>query len=150
MEDWIRETANRLKREIEERRNQDDKYIESHKLKLELAPELWKELRHWTGKHCLALNQEMCQEILSFETSPETELSVRSHLGGQIRYLHASFDQNTGIIKYDGGTHSGTFEVERIEKGGGILTSRSIFCTVEDAGKEMLGTVLALPHLKET
>ena len=150
MDDWTKAMADRLKRQIEERKLQDTKYVESHKLKKELAPELWKDLRQWTGKHCFAFNQEMSQEILNFETTPETELRVRAHLGDQIRILHASFDEGTATIKYDGGTHSGTFEVERLETGGGILTTRGIPCTVEDAGKEMLGTILVLPLLQAT
>ena len=91
MDDWTRATAARLRPEIDARRVEEEKHIAAHKIRLSLGPDLWKELRHWVGQHCGDLNAAMGQEILSFEAAEDTELPVRSHLGGHVRRLHAEF-----------------------------------------------------------
>jgi hypothetical protein len=148
MDDWTRATAARLRREIEERQLEEEKYVAAHKIRLSLGPDLWKELRHWVGQHCSDLNAAMGQQILSFEPADDAEIRVRSHLGGHVRHLHAKFDEDTGIIQYDGGSYPGVFEVEMLESGMGILTSRRTPRSVDDAGREMLGSVLDMPPLR--
>ena len=44
---WIRETAKRVKGELEAKKIKDEKFLETQKLKRDLGPGIWEELKDW-------------------------------------------------------------------------------------------------------
>lgn len=97
---WIRETASRIKKEIAAKRVKEEKFVETQRLKRELGPGFWGELRDWLKGACQSLNSEMGTEIVKYIQVSGNEVSVCGQGDGMYRIMTVRFDPSRMSVEY--------------------------------------------------
>ena len=141
-EKWVRETAAGLKRDIEAKKSKDEKFVVTQRLKQELGPGLWAELRDWLKEACEKLNTEMGMEVARFVVVNGEEATVSGKADGMYTTMTAKFNPSKSSVEYhsQGGEPSRTYEVVINADGHAGLAQRGMpfGSTAAEVGKEIL------------
>jgi hypothetical protein len=143
---WIRIISERLKTEMQAKKTQDEKFVETKKLKRSLAPGVWNELRDWLNEYCAALNKEMGTDILNFSLLTGGDVEITPKGEGIHRTMIVSFNSVVGTLEYrsTSGEPSKTFEIVVDSQGHASFGERGLPFghPVEYIGKEILNHAL--------
>jgi hypothetical protein len=142
MNDWADYAVSRLRKQQQDRRIKDEKFLEKQRLKRAHGIPLWGQVREILKKNCAAFNTKMGEELLVLETTQEMELSVRSHVGGDLRRLRALFNSETGTVSWECGESNGTWELAVSDDGTAQFQSAMIPTTSDSMAKQMLDALL--------
>lgn len=101
MNDWSDYALGRLKKQAEDQRLKDQKFLEKQRLKKAHGTPLWHEVRRIAKENAEHLNAKAGREILVFEVTQNTTLKVRANLESGPRTLQALFDGETGKVEWE-------------------------------------------------
>jgi hypothetical protein len=139
---WLRQQADRIKSDIENKKVKDEKFVETQKLKQNLAPSLWRELKDWLRQSSEALNKEMGHEVVRFFELSGDEITLAGKADGMYTTMIVRNDQRRLVIEYEsqGGDPSAKFEIGiRPDGTAGLLPERiGVIRTPADVGKDIL------------
>jgi hypothetical protein len=145
---WILETANRVKGELEKKKIKDEKFLETQKLKRDLGPGIWEELKDWLKGSCERLNAELGIEIAKFNRVNGEEVIVSGKADGMDTTMTVIFNPSKSTVEYhsQSGDSSKTFEITINSDGhAGFGAHGMPYClAAADAGKEIMKHVLKL------
>ena len=145
---WIRETAKRVKGELEAKKIKNEKFLETQKLKRDLGPGIWEELKDWLKGSCERLNAELETEIAKFNLVNGGEVVVTGKGDGMDTTMTVIFKPSKSTLEYhsQSGDPSKTFEITRNSDGhAGFGAHGMPFClAADDVGKEIMKHVLKL------
>jgi hypothetical protein len=145
---WIRETAKRVKGELEAKKIKDEKFLETQKLKRDLGPGIWEELKDWLKGSCERLNAELETEIAKFNLVNGEEVVVSGKGDGMDTTITVIFKPSKSTLEYhsQSGDPSKTFEITINSDGHpGFGAHGMPFClAADDVGKEIMKHVLKL------
>jgi hypothetical protein len=126
---WLQEQADRITRDVANKNLTDEKFIESQKLKRELAPGLWREMKDWLREACEGLNKQVGHEVARFIELSGNEVTIAGKEQGMYVTMIVSFDPQRLEIKYEsqGGDPSAKFHIAIKSNGAAGLTDRPDF-----------------------
>ena len=111
MSDWADDRLKRLRDQQENKRIQQEAFIETQKLKRAEGLPLWLCVRETIQKHCTDFNAKARRELLTFEVTLDTELSVRAAIQDAPGRLYATFEESTGKLSWQCGKSSGNWRI---------------------------------------
>jgi hypothetical protein len=106
MNDWSKETADKLKAKQKHQSTQDEQFLELQRLKRPTSNPVWSDVRSAVRTECENLNREMGEQILAFEVAPSSELNVRAE-AGKYGLLHAEFNPDAHTLLWNCGDREG-------------------------------------------
>jgi len=141
---WIQETAARVKQDIETKKAKDAKAVEKQKLKKELGPGVWNELRDWLKDACRDLNAAVGTEVVQYTLVNENEVSLSGKADGMHRTMIVKFDGATVEYSSRSGDPSRKFEIAINSDGSAGLGERGLPFGRKpaDVGKEIMKNAL--------
>ena len=142
MNDWSDYALARLQKQREDQRMKDEKFLEQQRIKKAFGAPLWHELRQMIVENVIAFNAKVNNTLLVFEVTEDSELSVRSKIDGNIRRLHASFDDEVSRLSWECATKSGQWDVAATDEGGVRFEWGSTAITPASIAEQMLDALL--------
>jgi hypothetical protein len=142
MGDWPDKGLKRLSDERLERQTRDSAFLERQRVKRELGMPLWLEIRETITKNCDDFNTKARKQILVFEVSINTELSVHATIDGVGHYLHASYEESIGKLTWSSGKSHGNWAIEPTDDGKAEFVGSRGSMTVEWIVDEMLTALI--------
>ena len=101
---------------------------------------LWLEVREKVNTNCTELNTKARKQILDFEVTVNTELSVTATEGW--KNLHASFSESTGKLSWRSKSGGGSWTIEANAEGNAEFRGDHGLVTVEQIADEMLSALV--------
>lgn len=142
MGDWADKALKRLSDKKINKQLQDSAFLERQRIKKDHGMILWLEVREQVKKNCAELNTKARREILVFEVTVNTELSVRTSLEEGSQNLHASFIESTGKLSWRTRVNQGSWTIEPTAEGNAEFTGSHGPTTVEWIADEMLTALI--------
>jgi hypothetical protein len=143
MNDWSDYASRRLKKQLEDRRLKDQKFVEIQRLKNVHGLPLWNEIRRIVKENVEHLNTKEGKEIVAFEVTQNSILKVRANVDSALRVLQAEFNEDTGRLQWecDGKNRDG-WELSTTEDGSVNLSWGMVPTTPASIAKQMLDALL--------
>lgn len=112
-EKWIRDTAEQVRRRIEAKKVKDAKFVETQRLKQELGPGAWADLKDAVRDACAAINKEMGAEVIKYSEVDGGHIVVQGVGDGMYRRMTMKFSAEKAQLTYesDQGNPMGKFDV---------------------------------------
>ncbi len=142
MSDWSDYALARLQQKREDQRKKDEKLLEQQRIKKAFGLGLWREVRQMTVENCRAFNTKVNKKMLEFDPTEDIELSIRSSVDGDVRRLHASFDDAISRMSWECATKSGQWDVAATDEGGVRFEWGSTATTPASIAEQMLDALL--------
>ena len=142
MSDWSDYAMARLQQKREDQRKKDEKLLEQQRIKKAFGLGLWREVRQMTIENCRAFNTKVNKKMLVFNPTEDIELSIHSNVDGDVRQLHASFDDAIGRMSWECSTKSGQWDVAATVEGGVRFEWGPTTATPESIAEQMLDALL--------
>lgn len=148
---WIREMAEGIRRDVQAKKLKDEKFVETQKLKRQLGPSLWSDLKQHLNEACGGINKEMASEVALFRDLSGAEVSVTGQGEGMYTTMTVKFSADRSLLEYESqqGNPMGKFEVAIGSGGHANFTSRDfpIGQSAEDVAREIMRHALRVsPH----
>jgi hypothetical protein len=119
MNDWAKNWAGKIKKRHDDRTLHNAKFVEEQKLKKEFGPPLWATICEEVKTRCEALNNEMNEQILTYQFTRQGEISVIGNLDGKRKELRAAFNQQTSTINWESAGHRNSLSLKVSDDGTG-------------------------------
>jgi len=142
MSDWSDYAMARLQQKREDQRKKDEKLLEQQRIKRAHGLALWREVRQMTIENCRAFNTKVNKKLLAFNPTEDIELSIHSNVDGEIRRLHASFDDAISRMSWECATKSGQWDVAATDEGGVRFEWGTTATTPASIAEQMLDALL--------
>ncbi|MHB2007652.1 MAG: hypothetical protein ACYCOX_06340 [Acidobacteriaceae bacterium] len=90
--DWAADAAERLRKNQETKRQQDNVMLERRQLLKEQGPSLWAHVREFLTTKVLEFNKNYGEMVLRVTDRKEGEFDVKFQLAGTVTHLRARFE----------------------------------------------------------
>ena len=142
MNDWADRALKRLSDHRIHQRNQDEVFLEKQRIKKAQGFPLWLEVRKYVEANCSDFNLKAGTQMLVFEVTPNSELTVRASIDGSTRSLHANFKDSTGELSFFCGANSGHWLLEATTDGKAQFIGSSRTSSTEQIAEQMLTSLV--------
>lgn len=106
-ESWAQGMADKILADERAKATADTRLVDEHRLRRQLVPKLWQELRENLIERCKALNSAAGREIAVFEVWPNTEACIRTT--DKPRRLRVEFNADAQRVYYECGAGRGEY-----------------------------------------
>src|ERR1035441_4130077 len=142
MGDWADNALKRLSDQQTNKQTQTDAFLEKRRVRRDFGMPLWLEVREKVKTNCADLNTKAKHQILTFEVTVNTELSVRGTIDGIQHFLTAEFDESIGKLSLSSGTSRGSWTIEPTDDGKAEFTGSRGSVSAEWIVDEMLTALI--------
>lgn len=142
MSDWADYALERLKKQEQDKRVKDEKFVAKQKLLKAHGTPLWHEIRGIVKSSVESLNAKAGNEILTFEVTQNTELRVRNVTNPAHDLLEATFNEERGRLEWRSGGKSSRCDLSVSEDGGVQFYCSMVPSTPASIAKQMLDALL--------
>jgi len=142
MSDWADKALKRLSDHRINQRNQDEVFLEKQRIKRTQGFPLWLEVRKSVKANCSDFNLKAGTQMLTFEVTPDSELTVRASIDGSTHSLYANFKDSTGELSFFCGATSGHWLLEATSDGTAQFIGSSHPSTPEQIAEQMLTSLV--------
>ena len=142
MNDWADRALKRLNDHRINQRNQDEVFLEKQRIKRAQGFPLWLEVRKYVEANCSDFNLKAGTQMLVFEVTPNSELTVRASIDGSTRSLHANFNDSTGELAFFCRANSGHWLLEATTDGKAQFIGSSRPSSPEQIAEQMLTSLV--------
>ncbi len=109
MNDWLRQTAECLRKQRDEKASDDAVFLETQRLTREFGPELWNQVASEIKTNCDGLNREIGDNVARVNDTPNGGLSVQAKTPKGLKELHATFDANKCLLRWRAESKEGKY-----------------------------------------
>ncbi|HEV3279409.1 MAG TPA: hypothetical protein VG860_21645 [Terriglobia bacterium] len=106
-EAWAQRIAENILSDERAKATANERLADEHRLRRQLVPKLWHELRENLIERCKAINEAAGREIAVFEVWPNTEASIRTT--DKPRRLRVEFNADAQRVYYECGSGKGEY-----------------------------------------
>lgn len=110
MNDWSDDALKKMRKRKEDQRLKDAALVEKERLKKTHGPPLWHEVRRIVKENCEHYNRDAGEELVRMSVTQNTEIEVQE-VGAGKGDLKASFDENSGLLKWNTSTKRGSWKI---------------------------------------
>ena len=142
MNDWADRALKRLSDHRTNQRNRDEVFLEKQRIKKVQGFPLWLEVRKHVEANCSDFNLKVGTQMLVFEVTPNSELTVRASIDGSTQSLHANFNDSTGELAFFCRANSGHWLLEATSDGKAQFIGSSHPSSPEQIAEQMLTSLL--------
>lgn len=141
--DWSDYALGRLKKQQDDQRLKDEKFVAKQKLLKSHGVPLWNEVRKIVIENLMSLNAKAGKQILVTDDTPNSILRVENNLRSTGNLLHITFDEETGKLEWDcEGKKSGSWELAVSDDGSVRFHWGMVPTTPASIAKQMLDALL--------
>jgi hypothetical protein len=142
MTDWADYALGRLKKEEEDERLAKQALVTKHEILASHGTDLWHEVRKIVKENVESLNTKADKQVLIFEVTQNTILTVRNAAKPSQEVLNAQFNEGTGRLDWQAHTRTGSLKARVLGDGSVVFYSGTLPITVAAIAKQMLDALL--------
>jgi hypothetical protein len=107
MTEWSRTTAAKIRQRMADHGIRNAKFAMEQRLKAEVGPRLWEDVRNNIEIEASALNGDLSETIVSIEKSTDSELHLIAHLTDGVRRSTVKFEPEAGMLTWKNSKQEG-------------------------------------------
>jgi hypothetical protein len=138
MKDWADDALTKLHKQ----RMAHEESLERQRIEKVHGRALWQEIRRMVDSNCASLNAQADKTILIPDLTQNKELRVSFCNDGEVRVMHAEFDDETGRLSWDCGAKSGGWSISVTDDGAVQFQRGMMPTTIPLIANGMLDTLL--------
>jgi hypothetical protein len=142
MNDWSDAALAKLKKQEQDQQLKNQALVERQRLKKAYGTPLWHEVRRIVKENCDHLNKKAGEELVRFSITPNTEIEVLEVGVGKSRSIHATFNEDTGVLEWKTRAKSGSWEVLISDDGSACFAEAALSYNPASIANQMMDAML--------